>query len=298
MKKFFCFTLLIIISIFSLPAIGISAPGALHLVAGPGFWANDFPDRFIFLEHLYYYHASKEFDGDGHTKDIKDTNIVLSIHRFIKPWHFGENDKFQILTEGILMQYDYFNIHNDGKNSKTAMANPLLLSRLGWRNTENTTHLSIACAWQIPLGDEDLVKALNAGNGGNNHAIIPFATLEQRWNNFWLDASTAYWHNFEDLDSKAQVQDYYEFNLALSYHFKKFKIPFLLYAQGDYVKYFAGDDIHGKDLHNKGHNFAAGPGIRFIFSPKVAVDVKYTRDIDGKNTLRGNSMNAFLEFIF
>jgi hypothetical protein len=298
MKKFLSLIVFFVMLLLMLYKPLLAAPGALHLVSGPGFWANDLPDRFIFLEHLYYYHAGKMFNGNGHTENIKDTNVVLSLHRFIKPWHFGENDKFQIVAEGILNQYDYFNIHNDGKNSKTAMANPIVLSRLGWRNTENTTHLSIACAWQIPLGDEDLVKALNGGNGGNNHAIIPFATYEQRWDNFWLDASTAYWHNFEDLDSNAQVQDYYEFNLAFSYQFHNFKIPIILYAQGDYVKYFEGENIHGIDLHNKGHNFAVGPGIRFLFSHRFAVDVKYTRDIEGKNTLRGDSLNTFIEFIF
>lgn len=295
--NFIYISLFIIIFFISSHILVYAAPGALQIASRSKFWANDFPDTLIILQHYYYYHASKSFDNDGKARDINDVVIHQTLTRLIRPWHFGNRDQYQYVIEGILPVVN-FNIKNDNSGYKSGVANPMIYTSLGWNNSDKSTHLQLAAIWQIPLGDDDVVEALNGEDSGKNHALMPLVAIEQRFGNLWIDASGGYWHNFKDLDSDAKVSDYFELNGIVTYNFNNFKYPFWIYVQGDYTKYFSGDDKYGRDLDNEGHNYAVGPGAGIAIRPNITLDVKYHRDVEGKNTLRGDGINVRLFWAF
>lgn len=275
-------------------------PGILQLASRAGFWANDFPDTTIFLQHFLYYKADKFWDADGNEVDIPDIHLNASFTRLVRPWHFGDQNQFQYVLEGIVPMYNI-----SGENgvigpdiqpafAKSGIGHPLLYTSLGWNNPEKTTHLQGGLIWQLPLGDRELMQALGAGN---NHSVMPLLGFEQRMGNLWFDGSLGYWYNFEALDTDEKQRDYFEVNGALSYRFSA-PLPWWFYVQSDYTLYQEGKDAAGNGLDNDGFNWAVAPGLGVAILPNMTLDLKYLMDVDGESTLSGDGLNLRLLWIF
>ncbi len=256
-------------------------PGVMQLATRSGFFANDFPDTAIFLQHWYSWSGDEFFNKDGDEKSLGgDLNIEASFSRFIRPWHFGNRGQFQYLLEAVI---PYYNISGlDGAVKAAGAGDPLMYTQLGWNNEAKTTHLQFALIVNFPFGDEDV--SLNS----NAYAIMPNIAFEQRMGAFKLDGSTGYWFNFDSLDDDdAKGQDYYEANLMGTYSVGKF----WAYLQGDYTKRKESKDGAGVDQGDDGFAIAIAPGVGYAIQPNMTLDVKYTMDVDGENTNKGNAIN-------
>lgn len=273
-----------------------SAPGILQLASRGGFWANDFPDTAIFLQHYYAYRADRVWDASGNRADIQTLHLNASFSRVVRPWHFGAQDQFQYILEGIIPLYNISG-EEDGSQPafvKSGLGHPLVYSSLGWNNPDKTTHLQGALIWQLPLGDNELMQAIG---GGDNHAVMPLVAIEQRLGNLWFDGSLGYWYNFDDLATKEKLRDYFEVNGALSYRFSTPR-AWWAYVQSDYTQYQEGKDAAGNGLNNDGFNWALAPGLGVAIRPNMTLDLKYAIDVEGESTLSGSGLNLRLLWVF
>ncbi len=281
--------------VISSPAWGF--PGILQLGTRSGFWTNEFPDKGMFAQHFYYYETDEWWNEDGDEVDIDTTKITASFSRAIRAWHFGDRDQYQYILEFIVPAY---NISSDllidefETDKLSGLGHPLAYTSIGWNNPSKTTHLQGLLIWQVPLGDEELMKSLGFGN---NHALMPGIGFQQRWGNLWLDASIGYWYNFENLESDAKARDYFEVNVIPTYHFSA-SLPWWVYVQGDYIWLDESEDAQGKDNDDDGYNVAVAPGVGIAIRPNMTLDVKYTMDVDGENTLKGNAINFRFFWVF
>ncbi|TYO98441.1 outer membrane putative beta-barrel porin/alpha-amylase [Geothermobacter ehrlichii] len=268
-----------------------SAPGLLQLASRAGFWANDFPDTAMLIQHFYHYSSDEIWVGDGEKQESQDLTIEASFTRLVRAWHFGEDKQYQYVLEGIVPLYNLSGEETSrdaGDNfSLSGLGHPLIYTSLGWNNPTKTTHIQSFLIWQVPVGDSDIMNAI----GGNNHALMPGLGVQERFGNIWLDGSVGYLYNFEDLDSDAKARDVFEVNSSVSYRFSA-PYPWWIYMQGDYTRYMEGDDENGNNLGNDGHNYAIAPGIGACIRPNMTLDVKYTMDVDGENTSKGNAINV------
>lgn len=274
-----------------------SAPGLFQLASRAGFWGNDFPDGGMLLQHYYYYTYDEVWDGNGNTQKAQDTTVNASFTRIVRAWHFGEDNKYQFILEGILLLYDMSGKEtSSGKGdnfSISGLGPPIVYTSVGWNNPEKTTHVQSFLVWQVPAGDSDLMKAI----GSNNHALTLGFAVQQRFGNLWVEGAAAYTYNFEDLNSKKKARDAFEINPIVSYRFTS-SLPWWIYLQGDYTHYFDGDDAAGHSLSNEGYNVGLAPGIGVQIRPNMNLDIKYAMDLDGKNTSKGNGINARFFWVF
>ena len=295
MKKSLVGLLISFALIFSASSV-FAFPGVMQLATRSGFFANDFPDTAIFLQHLYMWSGDEYFDQDGNKQDLgggDELHIHASFSRFIRPWHFGDAGQFQYILEGIVPYYNLSSETGDAFGAPGAgivvsgVGDPLIYTQIGWNNPAKTTHLQFALVVNFPFGDEDV--SLN----GNAYALMPNLAFEQRMGAFKLDGSTGYWFNFDSLndDGDAKGRDYYEANLMGTYTIGKF----WAYVQGDYTKYRKAKDANGNSadgpLTGDGFAVAVAPGIGYAIQPTMTLDLKYTMDVDGENTLKGNAIN-------
>lgn len=292
-KMLFVFGLAMIISN---PAWGF--PGLLQLATRKGFWANDFPDGPLYLQHIYFYQTDEIWDGDGDTSDIQEISITASLNRLIYAWHFGNNDEYQYILEGIFPMWDVSGEANAslGADSFTesGLGDPYLYTAVGWNNPEKTTHVQGALVWRFPLGDDDVMDALGFGN---SHSVMPILAIEKRIDSIMIDASIGYMYNFEDLDTDAKDRNYFEVNAIAGYNFST-RLPMWVYVQGDYTILDDGDDDQGQSLNNDGFNITIAPGFGVAIRPNMTLDLKYAMDIDGENTLKGNGLNLRFLWVF
>ncbi|MDO8785053.1 MAG: hypothetical protein Q7J12_02435 [Syntrophales bacterium] len=94
MKKSFIATLNILL-FFALTVVcsthnALAAPGLQQIANVAGSWANDYPDAFMFIQNVYYYWADEFADNQGNYIDTNDTKVLMTISRFPKVWHFGD----------------------------------------------------------------------------------------------------------------------------------------------------------------------------------------------------------------
>jgi len=265
---------------------GWAFPGILQLASRSGFWANDFPDTAILLQHWYYYSADEMWDDGGDQIDINQTRINGSFTRLVRPWHFGADSQFQYVLEGIV---PYYNISGEDDSATPAdesfavsgVGDPMIYTSLGWNNPSKTTHLQGALIVNFPFGDEDVSLTDNA------YAVMPLVAIEQRLGNVWLDASAGYWANFEDLrDNGNRNNDYFEVNGVVTYRFAKAWI----YLQADYTRY-GESETDGKGNDDEGYNVMLAPAIGVAIRPAMTLDLKYGIDVDGESTMKGRSFN-------
>ena len=272
-------------------------PGMLQLASRAGFWANDFPDTPILLQHFYNYQADRVRNADGNEVDVPTLHITATFTRLVRPWHFGDRNQFQYILEGIVPLYNISGEAGAGGQpafTESGVGHPLIYTSVGWNNPNKTTHLQGSLIWQLPLGDNELMKALGEGN---NHSVMPLLALEQRMGNLWFDGSVGYWYNFEDLATKEKQRDYFEANGALSYRFSA-PLAWWAYVQSDYTWYREGKDAAGNGLGNDGFNWAVAPGLGAAIRPDMTLDLKYSMDVDGESTLSGDGLNLRLLWVF
>ncbi len=267
-----------------------AGPGIIQLATRSGFWANDFPDGPIFLQHVYYYTFDQVWDRDGDEVDTPDAHVTATFSRLIGVTHFGDHKQFQYVIEGIVPFYNFSmeeSSHGAHDNfSKSGIGHLLFYNSLGWNNPSKTTHLTAYLAAQLPVGDRDVMKVM----GSNSWALLPGVSFQQRFGTFWVEGSMAYWFNCEDLDSDAKGNDYFEFNIIATKHFTA-PLPWWLYIQTDYTRYQQSDDVDGHGNHDDGYNWALAPGIGVAVRPNITIDVKYALDLDGKSTTKGQGVN-------
>jgi len=296
-KKWILFILALccILTIGVIPAW--SAPGTLQLASRAGFWANDFPDTAMLIQHFYHYTNDEIWDGEGNKQESQDLTVEASFTRIIRAWHFGESNKYQYVLEGIVPLYNVSGEETStgaGDNfSVSGLGHPLIYTSLGWNNPSKTTHVQSFLVWQVPLGDRDVMNVV----GSNNHAFMPGVAVQQRIGALWLEGSTGYMYNLEDLDSDAKARDAFEVNAIASYRFSS-TFPWWIYVQGDYTRYLEGKDEIGNDLNNDGYNYVVSPGIGVAIRPNMTLDVKYDVDVDGENTSKGEGINLRLFWVF
>ncbi len=272
---------LLVAATFILSASSVFAfPGILQLATRSGFFANDFPDTAIFLQHWYMWSGDTYLDEDGDDVDLGgDLHIHASFSRFIRTWHFGSENQFQYLLEGVV---PYYNISSEAAGTAASgVGDPLMYTQLGWNSASKNTHLQAALIVNFPFGDDDV--SLN----GNAYAVMPVLAFEQRMGMFKLDGSLGYWYNFDSLqNSDSKGQDYFEGNLVGTVTMGKF----WAYAQGDYTKR-KESETNGTDNGDDGYAIALAPGIGYVIQPTMTLDLKYTMDLKGENTLQGNAIN-------
>lgn len=274
-----------------------AGPGLLQMATRPGFWANDFPEGPLLLQHLYCYQYDKTWDDDGHKQDSQDTTVTASFTRIINVKHFGEDNKFQYVVEGIVPLYNVSveeSSSGAGDNfSISGMGHPFIYNALGWNNPTKTTHLTGYVLAQIPLGDSDIMEAM----GSNSYALEPGIAMQQRLGNFWIEGTVGYMFNFEDIDSDAKAGDSFEVNMIATQHFSA-TYPWWIYVQADYIHFLEDEDDNGNDLGNDGYNYTIAPGIGIAVRPTITLDIKYAMDIDGENTAKGQAINFRLLWKF
>lgn len=273
----------------------MAMPGILQTATRDGFFSNQFPDTLISLTHYYYYWGDEFADDDGHDVDIDDFNISLGLERLIRPWHFGDRNQYQFILEGILsvrsIDFDDnpLTLAVDDNYRCSGINNPMVYMSLGWNNPNKTTHLQAALITVFPWGDQDALLP-----GENSYQVMPIFAGEQQWGDFWVDFSMGYYHFFDDLDTNAVGQDYFEINVCPSYHIGTWN----LYLQGDYKATDDGEDINGVDQDNDGYNLALAAGVAWMFRPNMQANLKYVQDIDGENEFQGQGFNFRLMWIF
>jgi len=267
-----------------------AGPGILQLATRSGFWSNDFPDGPLFLQHVYYYSFDEIWDSDGDKIDIPDSSVTATFSRLIGISHFGTDNQYQYVIEAIIPFYNFSREEsspaaNDNLN-ESGFGHPFFYNSIGWNNADKTTHLTTYFAVQIPVGDSDVMKIM----GSNSWALLPGVSIQQRIGTFQLEGSLAYWYNFEDLDSDARGNDYFEANFIAT---KKFiaSHPWWLYLQADYTKYQESDDDEGHGRDDDGYNWTVAPGLGVAIRPNITIDLKYAIDVDGENTAKGQAFN-------
>lgn len=262
-------------------------PGVLQLASRAGFWGNDFPDKFILLQHWYSYSSTEAFTSSGSQVGVDKVDVDASFTRIVRPFHFGEEKQYQFIVEGIAPVY---HISKQGPHpfSTTGFGDPLLYSSFGWNNQKKTTHLQGGVIVSFPAGARD-VSLTKEGYG-----IMPLLGFEQRFSKIWLDASTGYWHNTGSrVQSGDHANDYYEFNSTVSYRMHRS----WLYLQDDYTR--RGQSRTAGVLNpDAGYNFLLAPGVGIALKPTITLDAKYDFDVAGKNTLKGRAPNVRLLWVF
>lgn len=276
---------------FFLGSTAWSTPGILQTATRDGFFSNQFPDTLILLTHTYFYSADEFADANGNKSDTADTKIGLGMARFIKPWHFGDNNQFQYILEGIVSQVNLSIEGTDYSSSinVSGIGNPMVYTSLGWNNLQKTTHLQAALIAACPWGDEDLKNP-----GEDSYQLMPLIAFQQQFGSFWIDGSMGYYHYFDDLGATStSARDYFEINMIPSYHVG----PWSFYLQGDYTVR-QESKVDGIGQNDDGYNFALGGGISWMFRPNMQLNLKYIKDIDGENELQGHGVNLRLMWIF
>tara|TARA_R110002049_G_scaffold191507_1_gene360471 strand:- start:40865 stop:41722 length:858 start_codon:yes stop_codon:yes gene_type:complete len=258
-----------------------AAPGILQVVTRPGFWANDFPDRIIYLQHYYNYSA----DFNTPTGDV-DFEQNLSLTRFFKPWHFGEEDQYQFIA---LLAIPAVDIEIDHDHFARGIADPLTYTSFGWNDVNKEHHIQVFTITRYPVGNSDL--------SAEAFAIMPGLAYERRWGNWMWDLSTGYWIEFERRGAdSAKGQNFWEVNSALTYRTKS---GLSLYVQGDY-KNTGESEILGVKQNNDGDNFGAAIGAGYWLTQRLQLDAKLYKDISSDNeaTDNGKSLNIRLAYVF
>ena len=110
-----------------------------------------------------------------------------------------------------------------------------------------------------------------------------------------FDGSMGYWYNFDELGSDAKLRDYLEINAVATYTLPS--VPVWFYVQADYTSLQESNDVNGNGQGDEGYSFGAGPGIGWAFRPTMHLDMKYYTDIEGENTLDGQSVNVRLLWV-
>ena len=267
-------------------------PGILQTATRDGFFSNQFPDTLIVLTHAYFYSADEYADANGNKSDIADTKVGLGMIRFVKPWHFGDNNQFQYILEGIMSQENIAIEGTDYASSinMSGICNPIIYTSLGWNNPQKTTHLQAALIAVFPWGDDDL----HINTGDDSYQLMPLIAFEQQFGAFWIDGSMGYYHYFDDLsDTSTSGRDYFEINLIPSYHVDTWSF----YLQGDYT-ILQESEVDGIDQNDDGYNFAIGGGVSWMFRPNMQLNLKYVQDIEGESVLQGQGFNIRLMWIF
>jgi hypothetical protein len=267
-----------------------AAPGIIQLATRSGFWGNDFPDGPLFLQHVYYYSFDEVWDNKGKDIDIPDSSVTATFSRLIGVSHFGADNQYQYVIEAILPYYN-FSMEESSSSANDSLhesgfGHPFFYNSIGWNNPAKTTHLTAYLAAQIPVGNSDVMDIM----GNNSWALLPGVSIQQRFGTFQIEGSLAYWYNFEDLDSDARGNDYFEANIIAT---KKFAAtyPWWIYLQGDYTNYQESDDDEGHGLNDDGYNWTVAPGIGVAIRPNITLDLKYAIDVDGESTTKGQAFN-------
>ena len=267
-----------------------AGPGILQLATRSGFWATDFPDGPLFLQHIYSYHFDQIWDGNGHTVDIPDSSMTAAFSRLIGVSHFGDRKQYQFVIEGILPFYNFSmeaSSPGAGDNfSRSGVGHPFIYTALGWHTPSKNTHWNGYVAVQVPVGDDDIMNVI----GHNAWALLPGVSLQQRFGAFQIEGSIAYWLNSEDLDSDARGNNYFEANVIGTLHLGT-TTPWWIYLQADYTDYQASRDGQGHHLDDSGYNWALAPGVGVAVRPNITIDVKFAFDIDGESTSKGRAVN-------
>lgn len=267
----------------------LAAPGLQHIANIEGAWANDYPDKSMFIQNVYYYWADEFADSQGNDIDIPDTRVLMSISRFPRVGHFGDERQFQWFLEGVLI-FKNISIETGDPNTASSisgLSDPIFYPGIGWNNRSKTTHLALGCPIFLPVGDDKLREI-----GDDSYRVMPLIGWEQRRGNVWLDAVIAYFHYFDDLkDDDTHGRDYFECNVIVSYHFQKWNVL----LQGDYKK-TEQSRYYGVDKNDDGYNIAVALGITWAIKPNIALNLRYDVDVDGKNEIQGQGLN--LEFFW
>jgi hypothetical protein len=284
-KKWLFFFIFVFYACF--PNVVSAAPGLLQLATRAGFWCNDFPDTFMFLQNGYYYWADKYADNHGNDIDVDDTEVLFTLSRFMRPWHFGERNQWQYFLEGIFV---YKDIHiKNSSADRSGAGDPILYQSIGWNNESKTTHLTFGLAAIFPLGDDEL-----RGIGDDSIQIFPIIAWLERFGPIWLEGSAAYLHYFDDTTyHHTHGGDYYEYNAMLSYQMKRCNV----YLQGDY-KDKRKSKYQGVTQEDEGYNVTAAAGFGWFFTPSMELNIKYDVDVDGKNELQGQALNLRFMYLF
>jgi len=287
MKKFFPATFGILV-FFILTCQAPAAPGLLQTASRAKFWCNDFPDTLLFLQNVYVYRSDEYADSTGKNIDINDTEVFLTLSRFIRPWHFGNRNQFQYILEGILV-YQNIHIEKDNRSDKDGIGDPIIYQSFGWNNASKTTHLTIALVSLFPLGDNEL-----RGIGDDSIRIMPLFAWLQRIGSVWLEACVGYYHYFDERHHhNTYGKDYFEYNAIVSYHFNKWHV----YLQGDY-KDTRESKYRGVNMHDNGYNVALSAGLACSIGKNMELNLKYVQDVDGKDELQGQGLNFRLAYFF
>lgn len=256
-------------------------PGILQFVTRPGFWANDFPDTFIFLQNYINYKA----DLNTPAGDL-DFDQNISLTRMFRPWHFGEENQYQFIQ---LVAIPYADVNVDHKDFVRGMADPVTFNAIGWNDPEKKHHVQLFNITRFPLGDSDLSTEA--------FAIMPGLAYEGRWGSWMWDVSTGYWHEFEQRgQNNVKGQDYWEVNSALTYRMES---GLSIYTQADY-RDTQESEVLGVKQGNAGHNFGVSIGAGYWLSPRLQLDAKYYVDLNSKNESvdNGNMINIRLAYVF
>lgn len=255
----------------------MAAPGILQLATRQGFWTNEFPDRFILLQHYRY------VDGDAQTPAGKqDFTQHLSLTRLIDSWHFGDRDQYQLVMQGVL-PYTSVSI---GNTSVNGLADPLTYTAFGWNNVDKTTHIQLFSIMRYPFGD----SALTTDAFGNITGI----GLQQRWGKLQLDASTGYWIEFDQQGaSNTSGKSYWEINGILSY---KVSDRVSVYNQWDY-RDTDESEVAGVGQNDDGHNLGTAIGASYNFTPTFQIDAKGYTDIDNENEAVDEDISFNVRFL-
>lgn len=271
------------------PAGAWAGPGLIELAVRSGFWTNQYPDKAIMLQHIYYNAFDQVRDDDGDEIDVAKTRLTANFTRLIRPWHFGDEKQYQVVLEAIVT---YANLSFEKTVESPAghvsgMMDPLLYTSVGWNNHEKTTHVQGAVITRAPLGNTDLTT--------DAWAFQPILALHQKLPKvFQFDGSLSYQLEADTLDgARNRGKDYLELNGIVASVFG----PTDVFVQGDYTKY---EETRSGGVGNgdSGFNTLLAVGVNYYFRPNMQIGLKLEKDLTGKNTSASHGFNLRYLWIF
>lgn len=234
-------------------------PGIVQVATRQGFWTNEFPDKLIILQH--YRHVDGEINLPSGSENYQQH---LSLTRFINTWHFGDDNQYQYLLQGVLPLTSF----NFGGTSLSGMADPLIYTSIGWNNHAKTDHVTLFSITRVPFGDEELST--------DAFANITGLAYERKWTRFMFEVSAGYWAEFDkEGTDTAKGKNYWEFNAIASY---KWNSRFSFYNQWDY-KITDESEVLGVKQDDDGYNYGTAIGVGYIVAPRFQIDAKAYTDL-------------------
>jgi hypothetical protein len=302
---------------FCVPIKSTAEIGGIHFYAFPGAWAMDVPDGSISQHHIRQLKIDKWRDKDGHERSemgdaltgIDDVAADQYIIKIGYIYHVGSNKQFQWTHLAIVPFADI-----EVKLTDTAAAvigrkhfrdngtaDPYWYNSFGWHNEKGTLHLSAGLHVRFPFGEYD--KHNPASPGLNRFEFFPAVYAHLRYpmdKGLWMfDIIQNFLYITENHAIDFDEKDTMESNMIASYFFSKQTRKFGLFTQLDYMRAVNNSKTQAGKLDDKdAWSFAVGLGLVYSIRPNIIANIKYTEDVDGKQSRMDKAANFMLTWKF